>query len=220
MSEFVSDIDHGPGGPILPSGVHLDMPDFADIDNVSQVFEFVSFGEPGSGTISPESGNVMAMSDFVGNIDAEPGEPFLSSGVHVDMPDFADIDILPSRVHLDMPDYADVDNVPDSESRNVMAMSDVAGEVDAEPGEPFQPSGVHLDLTDFADVDNMSQVPDGVSLGEPGFGMVSPESGNVMAMSDFAGDIDAEPGEPFLPSGVHLDMPYFADIDNVSQAPE
>ena len=46
------------------------------------------------------------------------------------------------------------------------------------------------------------------------------ESGNVVAMSDFAVDIDAEPGEPFLPSGVHLDMPDFADVDNVSHALE
>ena len=94
MSEFV---------PILPSGVHLDMPDFADIDNMSQTPECVSFGEPGSGTISPESGNVsfgklgsgtvspdsgnvMALSYFAVDIDAEPDEPFLPSRVHLDMP--------------------------------------------------------------------------------------------------------------------------------------
>ena len=92
ISEFVSDIDPGPRGPLLPSGVHLDMSDLADIDNVSQVPECVSFSEPGSGTISPESGNVMAMSDFACDIDAEPGEPFLPSGVHLDMPDYADGD--------------------------------------------------------------------------------------------------------------------------------
>ena len=67
------------------------MPNFANIDNVSQVPECVSCGEPGSGTISPESGNVMAMSDFAGDIDPKPGEPFLPSGVHLDMSDFADI---------------------------------------------------------------------------------------------------------------------------------
>ena len=92
MSDFVSDINPGPRGPLLPSGVNLNMPNFADIDNVSHVPDCVSFGEPGSGTISPESGNVMAMSDFGGDIDSEPGEPFLPSGVHLDIPDFADID--------------------------------------------------------------------------------------------------------------------------------
>ena len=34
-------------------------------------------------------------------------------------------------------------------------------------------------------------VPDCVNFGEPGSGMVSLESGNVMAMSDVAGEIDA-----------------------------
>ena len=38
---------------------------------------------------------------------------------------------------------------------------------------------------------------------DPGPGKIFPESGSVMAMSDFADDIDAELGEPFLPSGVH-----------------
>ena len=42
----------------------------------------------------------------------------------------------------------------------------------------------------------------------------------MTAMSDFAGDIDPAPGEPFLPSGVHLDMPDFADIDSVSRVPD
>ena len=55
---------------------------------------------------------------------------------------------------------------------------------------------------------------------DPGPGKISPESGSVMAMSDFADDIDAEPSDPFLPSVVHLDMPDFADVDNVLQAPE
>ena len=37
MSDSVSDIDPGPRGPLLPSGVNLNMSDFADIDSVSQV---------------------------------------------------------------------------------------------------------------------------------------------------------------------------------------
>ena len=62
-----------------------------------------------------------------------------------------------------------------------------------------------------------------MSFGEPGPGTVSPKSGNVMAMSDCAGcadDIDAEPGEPFLPSAVYLDMPDFADVGSVSRVPD
>ena len=37
-------------------------------------------------------------------------------------------------------------------------------------------------------------------------------SGNVLAMSDFAGDIDAELGGPLLLSAVHLDMPDYTDV--------
>ena len=81
MSDFAVDIEAEPGEAVLPSGVHLDMPDFADIDNMSQAPECVSFGEPGSGmvspgsgNVSPGSGNVLTMSDFAGDIDAEPGE--------------------------------------------------------------------------------------------------------------------------------------------------
>ena len=39
---------------------------------------------------------------------------------------------------------------------------------------------------------------------DPGPRKIPPESGSVMAMSDFADDIDAELGEPSLPSGAHL----------------
>ena len=55
---------------------------------------------------------------------------------------------------------------------------------------------------------------------DPGPGKISPESGSVMAISDFADDIDAELGEPSLPSGAHLNMPDLDDIDSVSQLPE
>ena len=47
---------------------------------------------------------------------------------------------------------------------------------------------------------------------DSGPGKIPPESGNEMAMSDFADDIDAELGEPSLPSEVHLDMSEFANI--------
>ena len=36
---------------------------------------------------------------------------------------------------------------------------------------------------------------------------MSPGPGSVLAMADFAVDVDAELGEPSLPSGVHLDTP-------------
>ena len=67
------------------------MTDFADVDNVLQAPECVSFGEPGSGTMSPGSRNVLAMSDFAGDIDAELGGPLLLSAVHLDMPDYTDV---------------------------------------------------------------------------------------------------------------------------------
>ena len=95
--------------------------------------------------------------------------------------------------------------------------SDFAGDVDSEPGEPSLPSWVHLDMSYVADSDSVTQVSDCVNFGEPGSGTFSPESGNVTAVSDFAGDIDPGPGEPLLPSGVHLDMPDLADVVGVSQ---
>ena len=55
MSHFASDVDSEPGGPFLPSGVHFDMPDYAGTDSVSRMSDSVNFGEPMSGTTSPES---------------------------------------------------------------------------------------------------------------------------------------------------------------------
>ena len=55
-----------------------------------------------------------------------------------------------------------------------------------------------------------------MDFGEPRSGTVSPGSGGVVAMSDFAGDIDPGAGEPLLPSEVNLNMPGFADIGYVS----
>ena len=197
----------------------FDMPDFADSDNVLQALECVSFGEPGFGTMSPGSGNVLAMSDFAVDIDVELGGPSLPSGVHLDMPDLADVDNVsqaPECASFGEPETRTMS----PRSGNVLAMSDFAGGIDVELGELSLPSGVHLDTTDFADSDNVLQALECASFGEPGSGTISPESGIVLAMSDFAGDIDAEPGALTLPSGVHLDTPDVADIDNVLQAPE
>ena len=80
MSDFAVDIDVALGESSLLSGVHVSMPDLTNVDIVLQAPECASFCEPGSGTISPGSGNVMAMSNFAGDIDAEPGESSLPSG--------------------------------------------------------------------------------------------------------------------------------------------
>ena len=53
MTDFAGDDDSEPGGPSLPSGVHLVMPDCADGDGVLQVSDYVNFGEPRSGATSP-----------------------------------------------------------------------------------------------------------------------------------------------------------------------
>ena len=84
MSDFASDVDSEPGEPSLPSGVHLDMPYFADSDSVSQVSDCVNFGEPESGTFPPGSGSMTAMSDFVRDFDPGPGGPLLGSAVIFD----------------------------------------------------------------------------------------------------------------------------------------
>ena len=194
-------------------GVHLDMPYFADIDSASQVPECISFGEPGSrtsGTFSPESGNAMAMSDLASDVDSEPGEPPLPSGVHLDMPDFADSD---SMSHVsDCVNFGEPGlpcwsgKIPPPESGNAMAMSDFASDVDSEPGGPSLPSGVHLDMPDF--VDSVSQVSDCVNFGEP-------ESGSMTAMLDFVSDFDPGPGGPLLGSAVIFDRQSF--VSNCEQ---
>ena len=67
VSDFVSDFYPGPGVPLLQSGVSLNMPTFAGVDDVSQVPHFASVSDSGPGTISPKFGNMSAMSDFVGD---------------------------------------------------------------------------------------------------------------------------------------------------------
>ena len=68
MSDFAGDFDAEPGEPFLPLGVHLDIPDYADVSIVSRVPDCVDFGEPGSGS-------VMAMSDFVSDFDTGTDGP-------------------------------------------------------------------------------------------------------------------------------------------------
>ena len=67
----------GPGEPLLHSGIGLFMPSFAGTVDVSQVPNFASVSDSGPGTISPESGNMLAMSEFVSDFDPGPGEPLL-----------------------------------------------------------------------------------------------------------------------------------------------
>ena len=145
MSDFVSDQDPGPGGPLLQQGVGLYMQCLA---SVLRVPGFVSVSDLGPGTISPESGNVLAMSDFVSDFDPGPGEPLLRSGVGLNMPSFA-------------------------------------GGVDK------------LRMQDF------------VSAIDPGPGTTSPGFGYTLAVTDFVSDIDPGPGEPLLESAVALDRPHF-----------
>ena len=68
-------------------------------------------------------------------------------------------------------------------------------------GGPSLPTGVHSDMPDCADSDCVSQVSDCVRFGKPRSRTTSPVSGCVTAMSDFASDVDSEPGEPSLPWG-------------------
>ena len=79
MSDFARDGDSESGGPSLLSGVHSDianMTDFDDIDSESQMTECIGFGVPGlpcsSGKIPPESGYVTMISDFASDVDSEP----------------------------------------------------------------------------------------------------------------------------------------------------
>ena len=93
MSDFVRDFDTGPGELLLQSGISLNMPNFAGDVDILQVPDFVSV--PGPGKTSPESGDMLAMSDFVSDFDTGPGELLLQSGVSLNMPNFAgDVDIL------------------------------------------------------------------------------------------------------------------------------
>ena len=101
MSNFVSDFDPGPGEPLLQSGISLNMPNFAGVVDVSQVPNSVSVSDPEPGKISPESGNMLAMSDFVSDFDPEPGEPLLQARVSLYMSNVAgDFYILQIQVPL------------------------------------------------------------------------------------------------------------------------
>ena len=211
------------GEPSLLSGAHLNMTDVDDIDNVSQLPECVGVGDPGlsglSGKNPPESRSPMAVSDFASDVDSESGGPSLPMGIHSDMTDFDDIDSVSQMTECiglgDLGLPCSSGKIP-PESRYVTAMSDFASVVDSEPNEPSLPS-VHLDMPDCADSDSVSQVSDCVNFGKPRSATTSPESGCVTALSDFAGDVDSEPDEHSLLSGVHLDMPDCAHCDSVSQ---
>ena len=181
MSDFAGDIDAEPGEPSLPSGVHLDMPDLADVDNVSQAPECASFGELGSGTISPEAGNVMAMSDFAGDIDADPGEPSMPSGVH--KPDVADVDNVsqvPDCVGSGEPGSGTVS--PGSGS--VMSMSDFVSDFDPGPVGPWLGLAVMCDRQSFVNNYEQMQTWDCVYSIGPGHREASPESGDRLAVPD------------------------------------
>ena len=80
-------------------------------------------------------------------------------------------------------------------------------------------SGVSINLQNLAGVVDMSQVPNYVSFGEPRSGTITPAFEITSAVSDLVGDSDPGPGEPLLQSGVSLNMPNFAGIDDVSQVP-
>ena len=157
-----------------------------------------------------------AMSDFGSVADSEPNEPSLPSGVHLDMPDYADSDCV-SQVSDCVNFGKPRSGMTSPGSGCVTAISDFASDVAFEHNEPSLPSGIHLDMPDCADCDCVSQVSECVNFGKPRSGTTSPESGYVTTMSDFASDVDSEPGGPSLPSGVHLDMPDCADSDSVSR---
>ena len=135
VSDLVSEIDPGPGEPLLQSGVSLNMSNLAGIDDVSQVPNYVSFGEPRSGTISPEFGITSAVSDLVSDIDPGPGEPLLQSGVSLNMSNFAGIDDVsqvPNYVSFGEPRSGTIT----LEFGNTSAMSDFVSDIDPGPGGP------------------------------------------------------------------------------------
>ena len=190
-----------------PSDGKSDISAICDIGEISENFKAVS-GVPdvcdicascdvgdmckkGPGKISLESGDILAVSDFVSDFDPGPGEPLLRSGVSLNMPNFAgDVDILQVSV------------IP-PESGIMFAMSDFVRE-------PLLQSGISLNMPNFAGVVDVSHVPNFASVSDSGPGTISLESGNMLAMSDFVCDFDPGPGEPLLRSGVSLNMPNFA----------
>ena len=126
------------------------------------------------------------------------------------MPDLADIDSvsqLPECVGFGDQGLPCLSGKIPPESGNPMAVSDFASDVDSESGWPSLPSEVHSEMADFDDIDSVSQVTGCVGFGDLGLpywsGKIPPEAGNAMAVSDFASDVDSEPGWPSLPSGVH-----------------
>ena len=183
--------------------------------------------DPVPGCITPESGNVTAMSDFADDIDAELGEPSLPLGAHLNMPAVDNIDSasqMTECVGFADPGLPGLSGKIPPESGSPMEVSDFASDVDSESGGPSLPTGVHSDMTDFDDIDSASQMTECVGFGDPGLpglsGKIPPESGSPMEVSDWASDVDSESGGPSLPTGVHSDITYVDDMDSVSQMTE
>ena len=149
MSDFASDVDSEPGEPFLSSGVHLDMPDFADSDSVSQGSECVNSGKQESRTFPPGSGNMMTISDFASVVDPEPGGPSLPSGVYLVMPDCADSDgVLQVSAYVNFGELRSGATSP--ESGSMTAMSDFVSDFDHGPGGPLQGSAVIFDRQNYS----------------------------------------------------------------------
>ena len=68
MPDFVSDIDPGPGEPLLELRVGLDKPHFASDCDILQMQDFVYAINPGHEETSPETGDILAVPDIVSNL--------------------------------------------------------------------------------------------------------------------------------------------------------
>ena len=165
-----------------------------------------------------ESGNILAEPDFVSNFNPWPGEPLLESGVSLIMPSFAsDFDVL------QLPDFVSVIDPGlgkiSPESGDKLAMSDFDSDFDPGSGEPLLQWGISLNMPNFAGDVDILQVPNFVSVRDPGPGKISPESGGILAMSDVVSDFVPGPGEPLLQSRISLSMPNLAGDVDILQVP-
>ena len=182
------------------------MPSFAGVVDVSQVPSFASVCNSGPGTISPESGNMMAMSDFVSDIDPGPEEPLLPSRVGVYMPSLpgvVDVSKVPNYVSFGDPRPGTIS----PGSGNMMAMPNFINNFDPGPGVPLLQSGVSLSMPNFAGNVDKLQIQDFGGAIDSGPGTTSPGFGGVLAAPDFFSVIDPGPGEPLLESAVVFDWP-------------
>ena len=185
--------------------------------------DFLGAIDPGPGMTSPESGDTLAVSDFVSDIDPGSGEPLLESGDSLDMSHFTSncellqvqdfvgaIDPGPGTTFWrELPDKTDCNKVTiiiiigwlgttsgtNLWRHHLLAMPDFVSDNDPGPGDPLLESAVGLDVPHFASDCDILQMQECVYAINPGHGETSPESRDILTVSDVVSNLFGSGGQ-------------------------